>query len=314
VGAGTGILSFFAAQAGAKQVYAVEASEMAEQARLLVHQNHLDHIIKVIRGKIEDVTLPEPIDVIVSEPMGVMLVHERMMESFLAARDRFLSPSLQTGCLSRKQMFPSTGNLWLAPFSDVHLYGDAAQRTAFWNNSNFFGVDLRCLEPSAQEGQFSQVIVGPIDSKTLLGPATPKALDFTQMPIEELVELNLPISLEVQSTGIMHGIAGWFDVSFEGSNQSHTLSTSPFCETTHWYQARFLLSNPLAVNKGQHLVGQMRFQANAQRSHYVVLEVQVKGSDLVRKQRFQMQDQQYWNLTGITTEGVSKEFLGIYDC
>jgi hypothetical protein len=40
VGAGSGILSLFAAQAGAKHVYAVEASAMAEYARKLVAGNH----------------------------------------------------------------------------------------------------------------------------------------------------------------------------------------------------------------------------------------------------------------------------------
>ena len=45
VGAGTGILSLFAAQAGAKKVYAVEASNMAVNARELVTANGYAHII-----------------------------------------------------------------------------------------------------------------------------------------------------------------------------------------------------------------------------------------------------------------------------
>ena len=39
VGCGSGILSLFAAQAGAKKVYAVEASSMADHARKLVKAN-----------------------------------------------------------------------------------------------------------------------------------------------------------------------------------------------------------------------------------------------------------------------------------
>jgi ribosomal protein L11 methylase PrmA len=39
VGAGSGILSLFAVQAGAAKVYAIEASEMATYARQLADQN-----------------------------------------------------------------------------------------------------------------------------------------------------------------------------------------------------------------------------------------------------------------------------------
>jgi len=52
VGAGSGILSFFALQAGAKKVYAVEASNMAIHAQQLAEANNLSHRLKVIGGKV----------------------------------------------------------------------------------------------------------------------------------------------------------------------------------------------------------------------------------------------------------------------
>ena len=47
----------------------------------------------VIRGKVEDITLPDGIDkvdIIVSEWMGYALLYESMLDSVLCARDRFL--------------------------------------------------------------------------------------------------------------------------------------------------------------------------------------------------------------------------------
>lgn len=51
VGAGSGILSFFAAQAGAKRIYAVEASTMAHYAQKLVDTNNYSNVIRVLPGK-----------------------------------------------------------------------------------------------------------------------------------------------------------------------------------------------------------------------------------------------------------------------
>lgn len=48
VGTGTGILAFFAIQAGARKVYAVEASNMAKSAQKLVDGNGMEGRIIVI--------------------------------------------------------------------------------------------------------------------------------------------------------------------------------------------------------------------------------------------------------------------------
>ena len=58
VGCGTGILSMFAATAGAKQVVGVDLSAMARAAQEAVKMNNLDDIVTIIRGRMENVTLP----------------------------------------------------------------------------------------------------------------------------------------------------------------------------------------------------------------------------------------------------------------
>ncbi|KAH0906440.1 hypothetical protein HID58_038267 [Brassica napus] len=58
VGTGSGILAIWSAQAGARKVYAVEATSMADHARALVKANNLEHV-EVIQGSVEDISLPE---------------------------------------------------------------------------------------------------------------------------------------------------------------------------------------------------------------------------------------------------------------
>lgn len=107
VGAGTGILSIFCAQAGAAKVYAIEASRIADLARETVKENGFDNIIEVHQTKIEDFTFNEEdqrqVDIIVSEWMGFYLLHEGMLDSVLYARDKFLKP---TG-----SMFPQNASI-----------------------------------------------------------------------------------------------------------------------------------------------------------------------------------------------------------
>ncbi|NXV79582.1 ANM3 methyltransferase, partial [Atlantisia rogersi] len=70
VGCGTGILSMFAAKAGAKRVIGVDQSEIIYQAMDIIRSNKLENIITLVKGRIEEVDLPlEKVDVIISEWM-----------------------------------------------------------------------------------------------------------------------------------------------------------------------------------------------------------------------------------------------------
>lgn len=269
VGAGSGILSLFAAQAGAKHVYAVEASEMAEYARKLIAGNpSLGQRITVIKGKVEEVELPEKADIMISEPMGTLLVNERMLESYVIARDRFLVPN--------GKMFPTNGRMHMAPFSDEYLYIEIANKALFWQQQNYFGVDLTPLHGSAFQGYFSQPVVDAFDPRLLVAPAMFHVLDFTKIKEEDLYEIDIPLKFIASVGTRVHGLACWFDVLFNGSTVQRWLTTAPGAPTTHWYQIRCVLSQPLYVMAGQEITGRLHMVAHNAQSYTIYLTMSAK--------------------------------------
>lgn len=181
VGAGSGILSFFAIQAGAKKVYAIEASNMASYARFLVQANHQQDKISVIMGKVEEIQLPEDVDVIVSEPMGYMLFNERMLESYIHAR-KWLKPD--------GKMYPSVGRLYVCPFTDETLYGEQYGKANFWLVKSFHGVDLSSLYEEALKEAFSQPIIDTFSMNVCLGEPLVHFVDFGKNTEEELQNIG----------------------------------------------------------------------------------------------------------------------------
>lgn len=65
---------------------------MAEHAKKIIEANNLSDKIVVLNGKMEELELPEKVDVIVSEWMGYFLVYESMFSSVIYARDKYLKP------------------------------------------------------------------------------------------------------------------------------------------------------------------------------------------------------------------------------
>ncbi|VDL95621.1 unnamed protein product [Schistocephalus solidus] len=313
VGAGSGILSFFAIQAGAKRVYAVEASNMATHCNTLVQSNKLAGRIVVVSGKIEDIVLPEPVDVIISEPMGYMLYNERMLESYVHAR-KFLAPQhrrshnrnkgdgqqpdFREDAIMREEgksetededntaaepkpgvMFPSVAQLFVAPFSDEALFAEQHTKANFWYQQSFHGMDLSALRNAAIAEYFNQPVVDTFDIG--LCPAVPcvHKVDFRTVKESELAEITIPLNFQIDQCSTIHGLAFWFDVGFLGSQKDIWLSTAPTEPLTHWYQVRCLLGTTLFVQEGQILTGMVRMKANTRQSYDVDIELVIPGSD-----------------------------------
>jgi histone-arginine methyltransferase CARM1 len=272
VGTGSGVLAYFAVHAGARHVYALEASDVAQRARKLLEANGLGDRITVIQGKVEEVDLPEQADVIISEPMGFLLIHERMLESYIIARQRFLKP----GGL----MFPTRGTIHAAPFSDPTLHAEQSEKVAFWRTTDFFGLDMTPLLEDARKDHFGQPVVGFVDPASLLSPLTATAaIDFAGDAPDSLHLITLPFSFTASRTALCHGLAAWFDVAFCGSTEEVKLCTGPSSPGTHWYQTRILLKDPVAVNAGQRLQGELVCRANARYSYDCTLRIQLAGSE-----------------------------------
>ncbi|KAL0899590.1 hypothetical protein Bca101_083551 [Brassica carinata] len=273
VGCGTGILSIFCAQAGAKRVYAVDASDIAVQAKEVVKANGLSDKVIVLHGRVEDVEIDEEVDVIISEWMGYMLLYESMLGSVITARDRWLKP----GGL----ILPSHATLYMAPISHPDRYSHSID---FWRN--VYGIDMSAMMQLAKQCAFEEPSVESISGETVLTwPEVVKHIDCQTIKIQELDSVTARYKFKSMMRAPMHGFAFWFDVEFsepakntsatsvangssaispstEGNQKKRSnpsdalvLSTSPEAPPTHWQQTIVYFYDPIDVEQDQVIEG-----------------------------------------------------------
>lgn len=90
IGTGTGILAIAAARAGAKHVYAIEASGIADAAQDAISRTEVAGKITLIRGLSTQIELPEKADVLISEIIGNDPFGENILPVFKDAVERLL--------------------------------------------------------------------------------------------------------------------------------------------------------------------------------------------------------------------------------
>jgi protein arginine N-methyltransferase 1 len=270
IGTGSGILAVWAAQAGARKVYAIEYTDMAKHAERVMKANGVDHIVTVIQSSVEDVVLPvdedqldwEPapdgqdqkqrcVDIIVSEWMGYMLLRESMLDSVIRARDKFLKKN--TGL-----MFPSHTTMFVAPVNDederkaaANDYGSSMSDWAeFAQTTNqVYGVNMDCLEKEFDREQKEYHMLSsrwtelPPEA-VLAEPAMIKQLDMTTCTLQDSRGIDKDaehsaFDFEIDGDEInnpISGIAGWFTADFcsrtdAGGRDAPKLSHPAFLST-----------------------------------------------------------------------------------
>ncbi|XP_077694483.1 histone-arginine methyltransferase CARM1 isoform X3 [Eretmochelys imbricata] len=234
--------------------------------KVLVKSNNLTDRIVVIPGKVEEISLPEQVDIIISEPMGYMLFNERMLESYLHAK-KYLKPS--------GNMFPTIGDVHLAPFTDEQLYMEQFTKANFWYQPSFHGVDLSALRGAAVDEYFRQPVVDTFDIRILMAKSVKYTVNFLEAKEGDLHRIEIPFKFHILHSGLVHGLAFWFDVAFIGSMMTVWLSTAPTEPLTHWYQVRCLFQSPLFAKAGDTLSGTCLLIANKRQSYDISIVAQV---------------------------------------
>lgn len=276
----TGILSMFAAKAGARQVIAVDKSEIISKAIENIFNNGLSSIITCLKGAIEEVVLPvKQVDIIISEWMGYCLLYEAMLPSVLYARDKYLKPD---GILA-----PSSATIWMAPVAD-HEY--VADHISFWRD--VYGFDMKAM----QAGIYDECRIQTMPEKSLCGEPYPfKVLDLHTVKVEELqftANWESKISRDIDE---MDGFIIWFDNFFatsrsdpmpeptctpeqwvkrKGGNVAFT--TGPQSTETHWRQGLLLVppSEDLSqISAGTKITGDIRFKAAEDNARALLLVI-----------------------------------------
>eukprot|EP00033_Pygsuia_biforma_P000256 GCRY01000317.1.p1 GENE.GCRY01000317.1~~GCRY01000317.1.p1 ORF type:complete len:333 (+),score=44.77 GCRY01000317.1:144-1142(+) len=248
VGCGTGILCMFAARAGAKKVIGIDCASIIEQAKQIVKDNKLDHIVSLVRGKVEEVVLPdgiEKVDVIISEWMGYCLFYESMLETVLCARDKWLVPG--------GAIFPDKATLYLCGIEDGE-YKD--EKVHFWED--VYGFDMSCMK----EHVLLEPLVDCVDDKAVVTNHIPIfSVNILDVKSEDL-DFVVPYKLTFKRNDYLHALVAYFDVSFNACHKPISFSTGPQFKSTHWKQTVFYLRDQHTVSQGETLEGEYSMKRN----------------------------------------------------
>jgi SAM-dependent methyltransferase len=238
LGTGTGILAFFAVQAGARKVYAIEREETIFLAEKLAQHNGMADRIVFIKGSSDEVDLPEPVDVITSELIGPFALDEGLLPYIVDFRDRWLKPG--------GTLVPAWLELYLAPVESPELWDTTV---GLWGK-DFYGLDFSAVRSEGFSERYATDCLGKI--RRLAPESAMARLDFyTVTEVPQSFGMRMPLG----ATGTMHGYVGYFKV---GVSPQVVLSTSPDEPPTHWLQSFFPLPKPVEVQAGDILAYEVR--------------------------------------------------------
>jgi protein arginine N-methyltransferase 1 len=227
IGAGTGVLAFFARELGAREVWLYEPGAALGLAEVVAARNGIDGL-HFVAARSLDVADPPPVDIVVAEVLGNFAYEEDVLETLRDAR-RFLSAG--------GTLIPQSIVQWAAPVTTDRFERDLRS----WRDVGF-GLDWADAEHMTRNNMY----VFAIEPGDLLpGAAAPwDSLDF-RGPIDSRRAGSA--SWQLRESATVFGFALWWECTLA---EGVALSTSPSAPRTHWDQIYLPLLEPVTAATG----------------------------------------------------------------
>lgn len=228
IGSGSGILAFFACEAGARRVFAIEKEHSADFVSLVARRLGYADRVEVLHEHSTKVELPEPATVLVTELLGTFGFEECIVSSVIDARRRFLAPDAT--------IIPRDVALHMVP---VELPDAYARHVAWWSGARY-GFDFSPLRVCAANRTY---ILDVAASAHLAQPQLTMLAD-----LRTVNDTNLSGTAQFRATrdGLAHGFAGWFRATLADG----IVLTNDTPAATHWHQAFLPLEDPAPLREG----------------------------------------------------------------
>jgi protein arginine N-methyltransferase 1 len=228
LGTGSGILGFFACEAGARRVFAVDATHSADLATFLARQLGYSDRMEVIHDHSTRTELPERADLLVTETLGAFAFNEQILSSVIDARARLLQPGAA--------IIPRRIDLYLVPVEAPEVI----DRFVTWWKKEPFGFDLSPLAVFASNVMYAV----NVDAASFL--AAPANIISTDLNAVTSADVSGHADFRTARAGRLCGFSGWFRATLApGIELSNEIPNA-----TNWNHVFLPLETPLDVEAG----------------------------------------------------------------
>jgi protein arginine N-methyltransferase 1 len=228
IGSGTGVLSLFAAMAGASRVYSIEREPIIEIAHEIASRNGFSESIVFIEGSSPDVEIPERADVLITETIGNVGFDEGISTWVADAKERFL----KTNAAIVPQQVEAVASLVSVPrdYATIERWSQPLLTLDFAPLSRIVlnNVLWTDLSPAA--------ITTP--------PAVVFGTDFSKAP----ESLSGGARVGALKDAVVHGIGLWFRSSLTAGI---SITNAPPNAVPSWEQGFLPLDEPVEVHAGE---------------------------------------------------------------